>query len=179
MSIKANEGSTEECVNASLLSNTNALITENGVVWQDKVYYIEQEGGSMNDYTITLILPNTGEIDWNSADLTGLFIDQKLVTGDIPVWETREITNVIVNEPYVFVSMISNGNGSYAIGGTDAITSIDFIDVDFTFDAVEYHDIMGRKILIDETLLSKSVTGIYIKSYLYEGKIVNAEKVIR
>ena len=133
----------------------------------------------MNDYTITLILPNTGEIDWNSADLTGLFIDQKLVTGDIPVWETREITNVIVNEPYVFVSMISNGNGSYAIGGTDAITSIDFINVDFTFDAVEYHDIMGRKILIDETLLSKSVTGIYIKSYLYEGKIVNEEKVIR
>tara|TARA_B110000037_G_scaffold121950_1_gene139342 strand:+ start:159 stop:2639 length:2481 start_codon:yes stop_codon:yes gene_type:complete len=179
MSIKANAGSTEECVNASLLSNTNALITENGVVWQDKVYYIEQEGGSMNDYTITLILPNTGEIDWNSADLTGLYIDQKLVTGDIPVWETREITNVIVNEPYVFVSMISNGNGSYAIGGTDAITSIDFIDLDFTFDAVEYHDIMGRKILIDETLLSKSVSGIYIKSYLYEGKIVNTEKVIR
>ena len=179
MSIRANEDNEEACINASLLSNTNTLITENGNVWQDKVYYIEQESESNNDYIITLILPNTGEIDWSDTDLSGLYTDQKLASGDTPTWETTSITDVMVNEPYVFISMAFNGNGSYAVGTVDDMTSIDNIEVGFTYDAIEYHDIMGRKVLVDETVSSNGVTGLFIKSYLYEGKVVKTQKIVR
>ncbi len=179
MSIKANAGNSEECINASLFSNTNEMLTAFGSVYQDKVYYVEQVGESANGYTITLILPNTGEVDWNSTDLKGLFTDQDLTSAETPVWETIELSEVIVNEPYVFVTMNYTENGYYTIGGTDAITSIIDLDVNFTYDAIQYHDIMGRKVVIDQSTTNNVVTGLYIKSYLYEGKVVKTEKIIR
>lgn len=178
MSIKANAGNEADCISASLLTNTNTLQSMNGTVWQDKVYYVGN-GNANNEYSVTLILPNTGEIDWNSEDLTGLYTEEKVEGTSTPIWGTLDILEVIVNEPYTFVTMVYNGNGSYAVGGTEAITSIDDIDVDYTFDAIEYHDITGRKVLLDETTFSNRVTGIYIKLYLYQGKIVKTEKVIR
>ena len=179
LAIESDFGSVRECINASLISNNNQLISVEGTEWQDKIYYIEEEGGSANDYGITLIIPNTGLLDWDSENLTGLYTEEKLVAGDTPSWEELSVVGVIVNEPYVFVSIIANGTGSYAVGTVDDMTSIDDLDVDFTYDTIEYHDIMGRRVLIDEAVTENSITGMYIKSYLFEGKVVKTKKIVR
>ena len=75
--------------------------------------------------------------------------------------------------------MVYNGDGSYAVGGTDAVTAINDVHVDFIFDTVEYHDLLGRKIQLEESLSINTITGIYIKSYLYHGTIVKSEKIVR
>ena len=178
MFIHSSMGNESDCISASLVSNTNTLQSMNGTVWQDKVYYIAN-ASTTNEHSLTLILPNTGEIDWNSEDLTGLYTEEKIEATDTPSWESLNILDVIINEPYTFVTIEYNGDGSYAVGGTNGITAIDDISVDFTFDAIEYHDVIGRKIYLDETTSATRVTGLYIKSYLFEGKIVKSEKVVR
>lgn len=178
MYVKSSIGNEVDCISGSLTTNTNSLITADGTVWQDKIFYIENESAS-NEHSVTLIFPNTSEIDWNSDGLTGLYSEGKIDADDTPAWETLSVTEVIVNEPYTFVTMAYNGNGSYAVGGTDAITSIDNVDENFSFDAIEYHDIMGRKVQLEEITSRYKLTGLFIKSYLYEGKIVKSEKVVR
>jgi len=167
-----------DCFSASLLTNTNEIIAENGNVYQDRIYYLENESEDIG-YNVTLILPNTGEVDWNSSDLVGLYSEGKLANGDTPSWETLEVIEVIENEPYTFVTVEYNGTGSYAVGGSDAITSVDDLGVEFIYDAIEYRDIMGREVRINENVSAANVTGIFIKSYLYKGRVVKSEKIVR
>lgn len=178
MIVNSTLGNESDCVAASLLTNTNVIKSAIGFVWQDKVYYIAN-GSTDNELAVTLILPNTGEIDWNSDDLVGLYTGDKIAADDTPAWQTLDVLEVIVNEPYTFVTMVYNGDGSYAVGGTDAVTAINDVHVDFIFDTVEYHDILGRKIQLEESLSINTITGIYIKSYLYHGTIVKSEKIVR
>ena len=168
----------DDCLSASLLTNTNELISANGTVWQDRVVFLESDNIE-NEYVVTLIMPNTGEIDWQSSDLTGLYTESKITNGDTPAWETLEVAEVIENDAYTFVTMNYNGMGSYAVGGSDAITSIIDIDNNLLFDKIEYFDIMGREVLMNESDRNNQITGIYLKTYLYKGVVVKTEKILR
>ena len=182
MSIASDFGVDQDCIHASLLSNSNEIIETDDGLWQDKIFYLEKDNGPLNEsYGITLILENTGEIDWDVEDLTGFYTESKLDAGTIPAWELVSINDVIVNDAYVFVSFIAMGNGSYAIGRDVDLTSIDVIagDDNLVYDKVEYYDITGRRVLINESILNDNVSGIYLKSYLFKGEIVKTEKIFR
>lgn len=178
LSIVASTSNTEECLTATLLSNSNELINVEGSTWQDRIVYLENQNVD-NDYAVTLIFPNTGDLDWSSLELVGLYTENKLTDGDTPTWESIAITNVIENEPYTFVTMNYNGVGSYTIGFSEDSNSVIDIESNIIYDRVKYFDIMGREVMVNENMNDNQVEGIFIKTFYYEGEIVKTEKIFR
>ena len=177
MNISADINNVQDCFSASLVSNTNEILGAD-LSWQDKIYYLENNS-SDNQYEITLILPNFNALKWDSPELLGLYSDTEVSPGEIPTWETIEITEVIENEPYVFVTMPYVGTGSYTVGGAVDITSTIDIDKDLIYDTIEYYDIVGRRVNINENLLNDDIKGIYLKTYKFKGSVVKTEKILR
>jgi hypothetical protein len=168
------------CFTSELSSNTNMINISDDIEWIDRVYWIENEGGSPNDYEVTILMPNIEEVDFYSENFVGLYTSNEILVGEEPQWVNLDVISSVANEEFVTIKFRFQGNGYYTVGGVGVSTNTVEQDIDIAYDRVTIYDSMGRVVATNSTEINSTglPVGVYFKTYTNNGQIVKSVKVM-
>ena len=180
LSVHALENTLEDCISATLIGNSNDLVGDTETLWLDRVCYIENEDEANTDFEIMIVYPLDVEVDWNANNFNMLYTSEDISVVANPTWDSAEIINISLTEHYAYITVNYQGTGSYAVSNGDVTSTDDILNGHvIDYDEIQYFDILGRKVHIDESLAKPDhLTGVFIRSYLKNGVIVKSEKFI-
>ncbi|MFT4533609.1 MAG: hypothetical protein ACJA1A_001551 [Saprospiraceae bacterium] len=168
------------CFTSELMSNDGGVNSTFNIDWINRIYKIENEGGNIGDFEVSLLMPNVEMIDFESENLSGLYSPDEIVAGADPDWTAINVLSYVVNEEYVTVKFPYLGNGFYTVGGLNINTSATQIDSQLDYDEIVIYDVMGRIVAESRTEINTThlPASLYIKTYLSKGRIVKSIKVL-
>lgn len=178
-SVSAIAGNDQSCVGAMLSIDDGEVVDFDSLLYINRVVEFELEGGSDQQLEVTLIVPTSEELDWESDEITGLFTNQSLMPTSEPQWQTLDVLAISSNAKYTFVTVPFVEDGSYAVGMTVTSTSTnDPIGFEQYTDYI-ITDMMGREIAKRSKyqLIPDLPTGVYVKTYLQGNKVVSSAKI--
>lgn len=174
-------GEGSACFTSELVIANNVISTNEAYEWVDRIYYVESADAVVNDYELTLVVPNNPDIDWSSENVTVLYSVDNPTMVTNPEWTSIDPISTIPNEEYVTITLPYQDSGYYALGKVNENTStLDDIS-SLEFDNVTIFDLMGRKLYSAKNDNSIGIlnSGIYLKTYSYKGEIIRTVKIYK
>jgi len=173
-----NELSSEFCFSAKLLSGNTNVIQQSNSFWVDRILNVETDITDNGDYELTYFMPLENSEEWDRPQIEALFTDQDLSGSVTPEWERIEIINSERGLGFFSFTVRFAGSGNYTIGIADRTVSTQEPELDFSYDNIEYFDMLGRKVEVEKNRLQQNLPdGIYLKSFFNKNRLVKTEKV--
>lgn len=169
------EGNETICFSQSLISSGEGVTEVDGVQFFDRRYFLSSDAQNGETLEATMLYPFTDEFELDLGSIKAYRTEDNTNAPVDTDWDEVEVLSVVTNDVFVSITVAFTGDGSYALG-IDETTSVIDVNLD-TYDSVIMYDMLGREINRNSNLSDLPI-GVYIKSYVKDGKVIKSEKII-